>query len=550
MADKYTIGVDFGTLSGRALLVRVSDGEELATRVMDYRHGVMDKYLASSGEPLPHDFALQDPHDYIEVLEYIIPGVIADAAVDPEDIIGIGVDFTCCTVLPVRADGTPLCFEERFKNEPYAYAKLWKHHAAQPYADRITEVAAELEPERLAAAGGKASSEWLFPKIWETLDKAPEVYSEAAYFLEAGDFINLLLTGKVTKSYTYASAKAMYDFDGGYPSKRFFAALDPRLENVVEDKLNAPIIFTGGQAGRVCAEASKRLGLSENTVVACAQPDAHVAPAALNMHQAGDMCAIMGTSSCYMLIDDKHRHVTGICGILRDSLTPGFWGYESGLCCVGDAFAWAAENIAPAAYRDEADALGISVLQLLIKKASLKRPGETGLVALDWLNGNRNVLVDSSLSAMIVGMDLRTSPEDIMRALIEATAFGTRVITETIESSGVAIKRLIAAGGIARKDPFTMQLYADVLKKDIIIASSKQVPAMASAVYAAVSAGEELIPCMERMGKLSDTVYRPIAENSAVYDKLYDEYCTLYDYFGRGGNDVMKRLRAIRGDAK
>lgn len=550
MSEKYTIGLDFGTLSGRALLVRISDGAELAARTMEYPHGVMDRYLCASGEELPPDFALQDPHDYLEVLDYILPGVIADAKVDKENIIGIGVDFTTCTMLPIKADGTPLCFEEKYRKEPHAYAKLWKHHAAQPYADRINEVAKERGEEWLAAYGGKISSEWYFPKVFEVLDKAPEVYADADHFVEAGDFINMYLCGCLKKSYTYAASKAMYDMEKGYPSREFFAALDPRFADVVKDKTSAPMVYTCEKVGNVRKEIAERYGLSEKTVVATAQPDAHVATSALNMHTAGDMCAIMGTSACYMLIDDKRRNVKGICGVLRDSLTPGFWGYESGLCCLGDAFAWAAENIAPASYREEADSLGISVLRLLINKCAEKAPGETGLVALDWLNGNRNVLIDSDLSAMILGMDLRTRPEDIMRALIEATAFATRVITETIEASGVEIRRIIAAGGISRKDPFTMQLYADVLKKDILIAESRQIPALASAVYAAASAGEDLLLCMERMCHLSDTVYHPNTAASEVYDALYKEYLTLYDYFGRGQNDVMKRLRRIKENSK
>ena len=238
MSEKYTIGLDFGTLSGRALLVRISDGAELAARTMEYPHGVMDRYLCASGEELPPDFALQDPHDYLEVLDYILPGVIADAKVDKENIIGIGVDFTTCTMLPIKADGTPLCFEEEYRKEPHAYAKLWKHHAAQPYADRINEVAKERGEEWLAAYGGKISSEWYFPKVFEV----PEVYADADHFVEAGDFINMYLCGCLKKSYTYAASKAMYDMEKGYPSREFFAALDPRFADVVKDKTSAPMV--------------------------------------------------------------------------------------------------------------------------------------------------------------------------------------------------------------------------------------------------------------------------------------------------------------------
>lgn len=546
MISKYTIGLDFGTLSARAVLVRCSDGYIAAESAFEYPHAVMDHTLAATGEVLPPDFALQDPQDYYDALCTTVPAVIRESGVDPEDIIGIGVDFTCCTMLPVDSDDRPLCFDEKYSKNPHSYVKLWKHHAAQPYADRINELAEKRGEKWLPDYGNRISSEWLFPKIMEVLDRAPEIYEAADSMIEAGDWITRLLTGRRVKAYVYATAKAMYDYYGGYPKKDFFAALDPRLENVVEEKLNAEMVFSGRSAGNICPEMAKKLGLSEKTVVAAPSPDAHVATVALNMNRSGDMCAILGTSACFMLLSDSYAPVQGISGVHKDSLTPGFYGYEAGLCCFGDHFAWVAENVATAEYIKEAEERGISVLRLLIEKASVKKPGEIGLIALNWWNGNRSVLVDSALSGMILGMDLRTKPEDIMRAIIEANAFGTRLIAETYEEGGVPVKRLVAAGGIPRKDPFTMQLFADVLKKEITIASASQIPAVASAVYAAAAAGIELSVAMENMGKVSETVYRPNPEAGAVYDKIYAEYRRLYDHFGRGGNNVMKTLKAIR----
>ena len=549
MDKKYTIGIDFGSLSARALLVRVSDGEIIAEASSNYRHAVMDSVLASSGEILPPDFALQDPRDYLEALDETLPVIVKQSGVDPESILGICVDFTCCTMIPTLADRTPICFLDEYKNNPHAYVKLWKHHAAQPYADKITATAEERGETWLADYGGKISSEWMFPKIWEVLDNAPDIYELADCFCEAGDWITRILTGKRVKGYVYSASKAIYDYDRGYPSKEFFAALDPRLENVVEEKLNAPMVFNGQPAGNVCPEASKKYCLPTSVVVAAPMSDAHITTVALGMKEAGDLSAILGTSACYMLLGDKYAPIKGICGIHKDSLTPGFYGYEAGLCCFGDHFAWAAENLATEEYINEASTLGTSVLSLLMKKASEKKPGETGLIALDWWNGNRSVLVDAALSGMILGMDLRTKPEDIMRAILEANAFGTRVIIETYENGGMPVRRIVAGGGIPKKNPFMMQLLADVLKKEIRIAGTTQLPALSGAIYAASAAGIPLEVAMENMSNISDTVYRPNPDAAAVYDKLFCEYKKLYDYFGRGENNVMKELRSIRAQS-
>lgn len=547
--EKYVIGLDFGSLSGRALLVRLSDGAEMGSCVMDYPHGILDEVLPETGERLPPDFALQHPQDYLDVLKTVVPGVLQKTGVPGEAVVGLGLDFTNCTVLPISADLTPLCLTERFRGEKHAYVKLWKHHAAGAYAVRITQIARERGEHFLPYYGGSVSAEWLFPKIWETLECAPEVYAAADGFAEAGDWLAGLLTGKRFVSYPCAAAKAFYLYGEGYPSEDFFAALHPGLRHVVRDKLNAPMVFPTQSCGTLCPEMAESLGLPQTVTVACPLPDAHGATAALRMNRPGDLCAIFGTSNCYLLLGDGFRPVPGLCTILRDTMTPGFWGYESGLCCAGDLLAWASERIAPGDYRDAAEREGISVLQYMIRLASEKKPGETGLLALDWWNGNRSILDDGDLTGLLVGMTLTTKAEDILRALIEANAFATRLIFEHCRANGVEIGRLIAAGGVARKDPFTMQLYADVLRLEIRVAGSAQAPALASAIHGAAAAGEDFDLCMEKMGKLSDTVYRPNEEASAVYDRLYAEYVTLHDYFGRGGNDVMKRLKALRREA-
>lgn len=550
---KYTIGIDFGTLSGRAVLVEVKSGREVADCVMDYPHAVMDETLPSCSWRLPPDFALQHPQDYLDVLAAVIPGTLAKAGVAAEDVIAVGVDFTSCTLLPTLADGTPLCFLDEYRDNPHAYVKLWKHHAAQPYANRLNAIAAERGEAWLKRYGGKISSEWLFPKVWETLDRAPELYDRADCFLEAGDWLTWQMCGVKTHGYTATGYKAIYDKDHGFPPVDFFTALDPRLVNVL-DKLSGPIVESGHPVGVVTEAAAAKFGLAPGTIVAATSTDGHVAAPALGCCHAGDLFAVLGTSACFMVLGDEDKYVPGICGSVRDGIVPGFYGYEAGLCCMGDHFAWLAEQ-APAEFVEEAKARNLPVMKIFIERAAKLKPGESGLMALNWWNGNRNILVDSELSGMFLGMSLRTRPEELMRALIEATAYGTRMIIENFEANGVPVKRFIACGGISRKDPFTMQLYADVLGLDIQIAGSTQVPALATAIFAAVAAGsahggyDTLDEAAAAMMNVSDIVYRPNPEAQAVYNKLFAEYKTLHDYFGRGGNDVMKRLRTIRAQA-
>ena len=548
---KYSIGVDFGTLSGRAVLVDVSTGAELASGVMDYPHAVMDKALPD-GTPLGIDWALQHPQDYLDVLQYTIREVLRSSGIDPADVIGVGIDFTASTMLPVTDDGTPLCFLGEYRNNPYTYAMLWKHHAAQDKANLLTEIAEKRGERWLERYGGKVSSEWAIPKLWQILEEAPEIYHAADHFVEAGDWIVWQLTGVQTRNSCAAGYKALWNKREGYPSKEFFKALDPRLENLIEDKLSVPVTPLGSKAGEITKEAAELVGLLPGTAVAVANIDAHVTVPSVKIGSADKMLAIMGTSTCHMLISDKEVSVPGICGVVEDGLLPGFFGYEAGQSCVGDHFAWFIENCLPGEYTAAAEKEGGNIHKYLRKKAEKLRPGESGLLALDWWNGNRSVLVDVDLTGMILGMTLQTKPEEIYRALIEATAYGTRKIIENFRENGIPVKEFYAAGGISQKDPMTMQIYADVIGMPIRIAGSSQGPALGSAIFGAVAAGKDrggydtVMEAAEIMGKLRDDVYTPIPENAAIYDKLYSEYNILHDYFGRGANDVMKRLKNIK----
>ena len=548
--SKYSIGVDFGTLSGRAVLVDVRNGEDLASSTYEYPHGVMDSVLPT-GMKLGHDYALQHPQDYVDVLYHTIPDVLKKSGVNSNDVIGIGTDFTACTVLPVLADGTPLCFLEDLKSEPHAYVKLWKHHAAQDHANRLNEIAENMAEPWLKNYGGKISSEWSIPKLWQVLEEAPEIYEQMDRWVEAADWIIWQLTGIYMANSCTAGYKAMYNKTTGYPNKAFFAALDPRLENVVAEKLATTITPLGQRAGGLTDEMAQKLGLQPGTAVAVGNVDAHVTVPAVGIADTGKMLAIIGTSTCHMLLDSKEVQVPGICGMVADGILPGFYGYEAGQSCVGDHFAWLIESCVPASYQHEASAKSMNLHDFLTQKAESLNVGESGIIALDWWNGNRSILVDVDLTGLFIGMTLQTKPEELYRALIEATAFGTRVLVENYRQNGIAVEEFYASGGISQKNPFMMQVYADVLNMPVKIAGSDNGPALGSAIFGAVAAGSaaggyDVFIAAEKMGKLKDIVYLPNAENAMVYDKLYAEYKTLHDYFGCGENDVMKRLKQIK----
>lgn len=555
MSKKYSIGVDYGSLSGRAVVVDLETGAELSAAIKNYTHAVMDKTLPDGTTRLGPDWALQHPMDYLEVLKETVPAALKEAGVDPKDVVGLGIDFTACTVLPVDKEGEPLCFDDKYKSNPHSYVKLWKHHAAQDEANRLNAVAEERGEPFLKRYGGKISSEWLVPKVWQVLNEAPEIYEAMDRFMEAADWVVMQLTGVEARNSCTAGYKAIWHKKDGYPDKAFFKALDPRLENFVDDKLSRSISSLGDKAGELTEKAAALTGLLPGTAVAVANVDAHVAVPAVGITRPGQMLMIMGTSTCHILLGEEEKLVPGMCGVVEDGVLPGYMGYEAGQSCVGDHFDWFVKNCVPAVYTKEAEEKGWSIHKLLREKAIKLKVGESGLVALDWWNGNRSVLVDVDLTGLIVGLTLLTRPEEIYRALIEATAYGTRMIVETFRESGVPIDQLFAAGGIADKDAFMMQIYSDVTNMEIRISGSAQAPALGSAMFGAVAAGkarggfDTIVEAAEKLGKVKDIVYKPIPENVAAYNKLYEEYKQLHDYFGRGGSDVMKRLKKIKEEA-
>jgi L-ribulokinase len=544
--DGYVIGVDFGTLSGRAVVVRVSDGAELGSAECAYAHGVMDAALAATGEALPPDWALQDPGDYPDVLRHAVPEAVQAAGIDPAQVIGIATDFTACTVLPVTADGTPLSQTEGLSGRPHAYAKLWKHHAAQPQADRINTLAHERGEPWIARYGGKISSEWEFAKGLQLLEEDPEVYQAAQRWIEAADWIVWQLAGRETRNACTAGYKGIYQ-NGQYPSPDFLARLNPAFAGFAQDKLARTVTPLGSRAGSLTGQAAKWTGLPEGIAVAVGNVDAHVTPPAANAIAPGQMVAIMGTSTCHVMNGTALAEVPGMCGVVDGGIVSGLWGYEAGQSGVGDIFAWTAEHATPPAYLEEAARRRMSVHDLLSAEAAGQPAGAHGLIALDWLGGNRSVLVDHHLSGVIVGLTLATRAPDIYRALVEATAFGTRVIIEDFAASGVEVSELVIAGGLVKND-FVMQVYADVLRRPLSVIASDQGPALGSAIHAAVAAGAypDVRVAAAAMGGKRSAVYTPHAADADIYDQLYAEYAALHDYFGRGSNEVMHRLRDMR----
>lgn len=548
---KYAIGIDYGTLSGRAVLVNTTDGRELASAVYPYPHGVMERELPD-GTPLGIDWALQHPQDYLDVLYHTVPEVIRQAGVSPRDVIGIGTDFTACTVLPVKKDGTPLSFMKEFSANPHAWVKLWKHHAAQDEANRLNEVAEKRGEKWLANYGGKVSSEWAFPKLWQVLNEAPDIYDAMDLWVEAGDWIVWQLTGALTRNSCAAGYKALYNKRAGFPEPSFFAALDPKLEHVIDDKFAGDVVPIGSAAGGLTVAMAGRLGLEPNTPVAVGNVDAHVCVPAVGIDRTGKMLAIVGTSTCHMVLDTKEVQVPGMCGVVEDGILPGFAGYEAGQSCVGDHFAWLTDKYISKQHEDEAKSRGLTIHEYLTEKASEQKPGQSGLLALDWWNGNRSVLVDVDLTGMMLGFTLQTEPWEMYRALIEATAYGTRMIVENFRENGIAVDAFVASGGISHKNELMMQIYADVLNMPVQVAGAAQGPALGSAIFGAVAAGakaggyDDVFAAARAMGKAENRVYTPNPTAVPVYDKLFAEYRVLHDYFGRGENDVMKRIKNIK----
>jgi L-ribulokinase len=536
----YAIGVDFGTESGRALLLDIHSGEEVALRVVSYPHGVIDRTLPQTGEELPDDWALQDPDDWVLVLERAIPELLAASGIAPEDVIGLGVDFTSCTVLPTTAEGAPLCTVQRWRARRHAWPKLWKHHSAQHVADRLNEVARERNEDFLARYGGRISSEWYFPKLIELWLEDREVYDAAGAFLEATDWIAWHLTGNLRRAACTAGYKALWSERDGLPPSEFFTAAYPGFANPAE-KLGGEFWPLGACAGRMLPEVAGRLGLPQTVAVAVGNVDSFVSVPGAGVREPTTFVIVIGTSICDLVIHGDEIRLPGITGVVRDGILPGLYGYEAGQPAVGDMLAWFVETLAGDA--------GYAELE---RAAGELRPGETGLVALDWWNGNRTILADADLTGVICGLTLQSEPHEIYRALLEAIAFGSLRIMDNFEEHGLALSEIVACGGIAEKSPLMMQLLADTSGRPVRVPASTEIPARGAAMFAAVAAGAEaggftdIASAVSALAPGSDRTYAPDREAHEVYAGVYSIYRSLYELLGRTHVDLLHGLKRIR----
>lgn len=535
--SRTALGLDYGTESVRALVVDCETGAEIAEATHPYTHGVITGTLPSSGAQLPPECALQCPADYTEGALSVIREVLN--TINAEEIIGIGIDFTACTVLPIKKNGTPLYNLDAFKDNPHAWVKLWKHHAAQPQADRINALAHERGEKFLEYYSGIVSSEWLLPKCLETLEKAPEVYEAADRFIEAGDWIVQQMTYAFSRNACAAGYKGLWSEELGNPSEEFLSALDPALAGLNE-KIIEQIVPAGKEAGTVSEAFATQSGLKAGTPVSAAIIDAHSGVPGMGVAEPGPLCMIMGTSSCHMLPAAELHLFNGYAGVVQDGILPGFYGYESGQAAVGDIFGWFAK-----------DFMGLPFDEITAKAQALK-PGASGVLALDWMNGNRSILMDAGLSGLIVGLTLATKPEEIYRALIEATAFGTKVIIDSYRNNGVPITEIVACGGLIQSE-LIMQIYADVTGRPIKTAASGQAVALGSAIFGAVAAGsarggfDTVTEAVEKMTQPCTRTFEPNTGEAATYSELFKLYKRCHDHFGVKEPELMKELKRIKG---
>ena len=544
-----SIGIDFGTASCRAVVVAMATGRQLATAVADFPHGVIDRQLPQGRVALGADWALQHPGDYLSSMSAAVTAARAAAGVPPEAIAGLGIDFTASTVLPIDAKHQALCLGDDFADRPHAWVKLWKHHAAQPQADRINAVARERREPFLADYGGRTSSEWLVAKTLQILDEDPEIYEAAAGIVEAADWVAAQLTGTLVRNACGAGYKGFWSRAHGFPSEEFFAALDPRLRHVVRDKLPGEILPPGKRVGGLTADWSDRLQLPACLPVAVPIIDAHAAVLGATVVSPGRMVAVLGTSACHMLLAEHHAPVEGVAGIVRDGIVEGLYGYEAGQAAVGDIFDWLVGlTLQTTAGRDGR----AQTFARLEQEAALAPPGGNGLIALDWWNGNRSVLANADLSGLLVGLTLQTTAGELYRALIEATGFGTRRVLEAFEAEQIPVTELIATGGLAERSPLLLRIYADITQRPIRLVASPNASALGAAILGAVATGpkrgghDSLEAAVEQMAGLGEETIQPDVAAGQIYDDLYREYLELHDHFGRGGTGLMSRLRRRR----
>jgi L-ribulokinase len=536
VSSRYSIGIDFGTESGRVLLLNLDTGEQHSSYVVSYASGVIDRSLPQTGEKLPPDWALQDPADWTRVVLQGIPEAVARAQIDPAAVVGIGVDFTSCTVLPVAQDDQPLCEQDAWREHKHAWPKLWKHHAAQPVADRLNDVAIARAESFLTRYGGRISSEWYFPKLIEVWLEDRAVYDAMDGFIEATDWITSWMTGRRLRQTSTAGYKAFWSPDEGLPSTEYFDAAYPGFSDPAA-KLGTHFVPLGTNAGTLRPELAQQIGLPETVAVAVGNVDAFVSLPGAGVSDTGTFVIVIGTSICDMVVHPDEIRLPGITGVVRDGILPGMYGYEAGQAAVGDMLAWFVDTLGG----------GVSYEAFEAQAAELA-PGETGLLALDWWNGNRTILADADLSGAILGLTIQSSPAEIYRALLESIAFGSRRIIDNFEDHGMRLTEIVACGGIAERSPLMMQLLADTSGRPVLVPGAPDIPARGSALFGAVAAGvfpdigaavaAEPLPAVRR--------YEPDPVATETYERVYGIYRELYETLGRSHAQWLHGLKQIR----
>jgi L-ribulokinase len=532
-----SIGIDYGTESGRVLVLDARSGEELGVSVVPYPSAVIDRTLPSTDERLPPDWALQDPDDWIKVLQEGVPAAVADAGVAADEVLGLGVDFTSCTVLPVTRDATPLCTLPEFRERRHAWPKLWKHHAAQPVADRLNEVALERGEPFLERYGGRISSEWYFPKLIEVWNEDREIYDACAAFIEATDWIIWYLTGTECRQSATAGYKAMWSPQEGLPPTEYFEAAYPGFSDPAE-KLGTEFHPLGTRAGTLTTERAEKLGLTDEVAVAVGNVDAWVSVPGAGVTSPATFVTVIGTSTCSMIVSPDEVRLPGITGVVRDGILPGLYGYEAGQAAVGDMLAWFVRTL---------DGDRDTYARLEAEAAELG-PGETGLVVLDWFNGNRSILADADLTGAILGLTLHSSPSEIYRALLEAIAFGNRRIIDNFTEHGLKLSEIVAVGGIAERSPLTMQLIADTSGMTVHVPTWREIAARGAALFGAVAAGiyDDIDGAIDATRPSESKTYTPDPGAKEVYDRVYAIYRTLYESLGVTDVSLLHGLKKIR----
>ena len=550
---KYVLGVDFGSLSARSALFDVEDGTYIGSFESPYAHGIIEDIHPVSGEALPPASALQMPSDFMDSMIKSVRGVIRETQIQNGDIIAMSVDATSCTLLSLDREHRPLCEYDIFKSSRHSYAKMWKQHTAAEEAKEISNKLGKIG----IRYGGKVMSEWGIPKILETLREEPSVYDMTYRFMEMGDWIIWHLTGVESMSYCSAGLKFLWTPEDGYPSQDFFAQIDEGLR-YVEEKLvpTENILPLDTCAGFITEEASRLTGLPAGIPVAPMRIDGHSSCVAVGGHKPGTMTMILGTSMGLLMQDKEYHPFPGINGACFGSMVPGLYGYETGLSGCGDIFQWFIDRCVPSYVEKAAAAHNTGVFDFLTEEMKKQKPGESGLIALDWWNGNRSVLADEQLTGLILGLTLQTKPSEILRALFEATGFGARTVVEAFEKNRVPVREIVAVGGIAEKNPVYVQMLADILGKEIIVPNVKQACAFGTALFAAVAAGtarggyDSVEDAIQNMGKHDGRRYLPDEENHVLYNSLFAQYTALHDAFGRGEMTVMKDMLSIKQNVR